>query len=228
MPKASKCTLGQGRKLADAKTWAVSKAKVCSHGFQGGTRTNSWRPFTLMAFTLTTMLFITLLLLALVIYVLMESRRNGGILLAASIDEEYTIYTFICSYLPTLIVVLYTIAWGWIDLDVKRMEPYFQISRPGGSNAERSILTSYPQDYLPLVPFTAIRNRYAILTLLSKTILLSNNKALVCSLLQLNHDAHLLGYLSIPKLSVFSKLGRCTPSDAVSSLLAADALKRTA
>ena len=56
-------------------------------------------------------------------------------------------------------MVSYGIAWAALDLDVKRLEPYFQLSEPGGASASDSILLHYPFDFLALVPITAAKRR---------------------------------------------------------------------
>ncbi|KAL8801402.1 MAG: hypothetical protein Q9182_004466 [Xanthomendoza sp. 2 TL-2023] len=63
-------------------------------------------------------------------------------------------------YLPTIIAILYSILWSWIDLDTKRLEPFFQLSRPGGANAADSILLHYPFDFVAYAPIRALRRRH--------------------------------------------------------------------
>ena len=77
----------------------------------------------------------------------------------SSLSNAYPAYLLAYLYLPTIVSVLYGMAWAWVDLDVKRLEPYFQLSQSDGALAEDSILTSYPQDYLPLIPLKAIKPR---------------------------------------------------------------------
>ena len=59
-------------------------------------------------------------------------------------------------------IVLYGIGWAAVDLDVKRLEPYYQLSKPGGASASNSILLHYPFDFLALVPVTAAKRRFVI------------------------------------------------------------------
>lgn len=47
-------------------------------------------------------------------------------------DGFSPVETFSYSCLPTLITVFYSILWSWVDLDAERLEPYFQMSKPGG------------------------------------------------------------------------------------------------
>ena len=61
-----------------------------------------------------------------------------------------------------MVIVLYGIGWAAVDLDVKRLEPYFQLSKPGGAPASDSILLRYPFDFLALVPIAAAKRRFVI------------------------------------------------------------------
>lgn len=46
-----------------------------------------------------------------------------------------------------------------MDLDVKRLEPWFQLSNPKGATAHDSLLLKYPFDFLPFIPLTAFRRK---------------------------------------------------------------------
>ena len=50
--------------------------------------------------------------------------------------------------------------WSWIDLDVKRLEAFFLLSKPEGSSGKDSILLSYPVDFLAFVPIKAAKLRH--------------------------------------------------------------------
>lgn len=50
--------------------------------------------------------------------------------------------------------------WNWIDLDIKRLEPYYQLCSPHGALAEDSLLLQYPFDFIILVPFEAARRKH--------------------------------------------------------------------
>ncbi|KAI9779104.1 MAG: hypothetical protein M1835_004766 [Candelina submexicana] len=56
--------------------------------------------------------------------------------------------------------------WSWIDLDAKRLEPYFQLSKPEGASASDSILLHYPFDFIAFVPLKAARRRQVISVML--------------------------------------------------------------
>ena len=61
-----------------------------------------------------------------------------------------------------MVIVLYEIGWVAVDLDVKRLEPYFQLLKPGGVSTSDSILLHYPFDFLALVPITAAKRKFVI------------------------------------------------------------------
>jgi hypothetical protein len=82
---------------------------------------------------------------------------NGPLVFAPTIDDIPASSSFAYLFFPTVVAVIYGMVWSWVDLDVKRLEPYFQLSKAGGAAAEESILLSYPFDFLALVPIKAGR-----------------------------------------------------------------------
>lgn len=67
-------------------------------------------------------------------------------------------------YVPTIVAVLYSLIWSWIDLDAKRMQPWFELSKEEGVTAEMSLFLDYPYDFVATVPFKAAKKRYGLLT----------------------------------------------------------------
>jgi hypothetical protein len=78
---------------------------------------------------------------------------------APKINDLPLSQTFQFLYLPTVIAVMFSIYWAWIDLEIKRMEPYYQLSKENGALGKDSLLLHYPFDFLPFVPFKACRDR---------------------------------------------------------------------
>lgn len=94
--------------------------------------------------------------LAIVLGILQWQNTRHGALFFASTANGFTILEdFLYRYLPTLVVVLYAMAWSWIDLDVMRLES----AQSGGASADSSLLLQHPADFLPLVPFKAAELR---------------------------------------------------------------------
>jgi len=122
--------------------------------------TRSWKPVTLRTPFLVAIVAITCSLIAGIEWLLLKSKRDHGILLAPDINDLPLRRSFCYLYLPTIISVLYGFLWTWIDLDVKRIEPYFQLSKPGGAVAEDSVLLHYPFDFIATVPFKAFKRKH--------------------------------------------------------------------
>lgn len=65
-------------------------------------------------------------------------------------------------YVPQILAVVYSLTWNWVDLDVKRMQPWFELSKPEGAKAINSLFLDYPYDFIALVPFKAAKERYEL------------------------------------------------------------------
>lgn len=92
----------------------------------------------------------------------MKSEREGGVLFAPKINGLPFRQQFLYLYFPTVIAVIFSIYWAWIDLETKRMEPYYQLSKDTGALGKDSLLLHYPFDFVPLVPIKAMRDRYVM------------------------------------------------------------------
>ncbi|KAF3927683.1 hypothetical protein ABW21_db0203401 [Orbilia brochopaga] len=64
---------------------------------------------------------------------------------------------FVSQYMGTVASVIFGILLSLVDLDAKRLEPWFQLSKPDGATAKNSILLCYPFDFLAFVPFKAAK-----------------------------------------------------------------------
>ena len=133
--------------------------QVSTHHSLGLTHQREWKPFTLKFPYLASVTIIFLALAATLEYLSRRSSRNGGLVFAEVNEVFTTLQSFSILYLPTIIAVGVSILWSWVDLDTKRLEPYFQLSQPKGALAEHSLLLRYPMEYLPLVPLKAARLR---------------------------------------------------------------------
>jgi hypothetical protein len=91
---------------------------------------------------------------------LIQSNHDNGLIFDPDVNALPTTRTFQYLNLPTIIAVLYGLLWAWIDLDVRRLEPYYQLSKNGGSSGLESILLHYPVDFLAAVPLKAVKLRH--------------------------------------------------------------------
>jgi hypothetical protein len=106
------------------------------------------------------MISVTILLMTVLVVFQIQSTRNDGIFFANSIDDMPARYIFIENYLPTIVSVLYSLAWSWIDLDVKRLEPWYRLSSEAGAIGADSVLLDYPTEFLPFVPLKSLKRKY--------------------------------------------------------------------
>lgn len=88
-----------------------------------------------------------------------KSTRDGGILFTESIDDLPASYIFLQNYLPTIVAVLFTTVWNWIDLDVKRLEPWYRLSQESGAVGSDSVLLDYPAEFLAFVPLRSLKRK---------------------------------------------------------------------
>jgi hypothetical protein len=98
-------------------------------------------------------------MIAVLEYYLFTSRKAGGVIFAEHVDDLPLSQSFVYLYLPTVLAVLFSILWVWIDIDAKRYQPYHLLSREDGALGRESLLMTYSSDFLPFVPFYALRNR---------------------------------------------------------------------
>ena len=109
---------------------------------------------------LAAIIIFSLLLLGLLEYLSCLDAKRGGLSFADDNGRFTILQSFSYRYLGTLISVCFGMFYAWVDLDVKRLEPFFQLSKPNGALAEQSILLHWPVEFLALVPFKAAKIRY--------------------------------------------------------------------
>lgn len=123
-----------------------------------------WKPVTMKFSFLALLFLVTVAIIAALEYLHYVSKgfNAGGVAFASSPDVVTSTTTFLYLYLPTLLAVLYAMVWSWVNLDFKRLEPWFRLSTPDGATAEDSILLHYPFDFGPFVPFKSAHRGYVI------------------------------------------------------------------
>jgi hypothetical protein len=88
-----------------------------------------------------------------------RSQRNGGLALSSSADDISVLTTFSYLYLPTLVAVLYSLSWAFIEVDAKRLQPFLELSREGGVLGRDSLFLEYPFEFVVWIPFKAFHRR---------------------------------------------------------------------
>ncbi|KAM0347979.1 hypothetical protein ACHAPU_004482 [Fusarium lateritium] len=123
-------------------------------------KTKGWKPTSLSSPILLAVVALTILLAVAVETIAQRSASQGGLALSPSLDDMPNYAKFSYLYVPTIIAVLYSMIWSWIDLDVKRMQPWFELSKAEGAAAKDSIFLDYQYDFVALVPFKAAKRKH--------------------------------------------------------------------
>ena len=126
-------------------------------GLNDQNRNKPWKPFTLRAPTIIASLLTTVALITLIEYINKISIEEKALFFADEAGNFPVGVVFCYRYLPQMIVVVLGVGWAAVDLDVKRLEPYFQLSKPEGAAASNSIFLHYPFDFIAFVPINAAR-----------------------------------------------------------------------
>lgn len=103
---------------------------------------------------------ISIVLAGVIEYLAQTSQKQGGLALSPSEDEIPQTVNIAYLYLPTTVAVLYSLLWTWIDLDVRRMQPWLELSRSDGARGDQSLLLNYPFEFLAFVPLTAWKQKH--------------------------------------------------------------------
>lgn len=67
---------------------------------------------------------------------------------------------FVVKFLPTILAVLYGVLWQMTDLEVRRLEAYYQLSKKGGATAAETLNVDYITNISFLRPLYAYRLRH--------------------------------------------------------------------
>ena len=86
-------------------------------------------------------------------------KENSAILEFDEVSKVPLFTFFAWHYLPTLIFVAYGVLWSIMDFDIKRLEPYYQLSQPRGSTAAASLNLDHLTAWSYFIPFTAMKLR---------------------------------------------------------------------
>ncbi|KAJ4350216.1 uncharacterized protein N0V89_008837 [Didymosphaeria variabile] len=145
----------------------------------------SWRPFSMGWPYLTFLVIIALALAGLQEYLCQISQKasehdpdddhDGGLIKFRSAKDLTVLQYFTWKYAPVLFFVIYGILWQIVDYEVKRLEPYYQLSKKNGSSAGESLNMDYLTFMSWLVPLRALRHKqYAVIYVSISTLIASS------------------------------------------------------
>lgn len=104
-----------------------------------------------------------------------DENHKGGLIGFKSAKELTIGEYFIWKYAPVLFLVIYGIFWQMVDYEVKRLEPYYQLSKKNGSTAGESLNMDYLTFMSWLVPLRALRHKqYAVIYVSISTLIASS------------------------------------------------------
>lgn len=120
---------------------------------------NAWRPSAL-GYAILGSFAATSLLLTVALELLWRRQvTSGGLFFASSVKDFTAWQNILALYLPIVLITIYGIVWTWIEITVKRLEPFFQLSKPDGAPARDTLTLDYPTDFMAWLPFKALRLR---------------------------------------------------------------------
>lgn len=117
--------------------------------------TANWKPFTMRWPYLTFLILVSAALGACQEYLYQQSLKEGGILQFKDPAQMLLGDFFTSKYLGAIVTVAYGVLWQLTDVEVKRLEPYYQLGKDEGALAAYSISIDYTTLFDFLRPFTA-------------------------------------------------------------------------
>ncbi|KAI7975876.1 hypothetical protein EIK77_005626 [Talaromyces pinophilus] len=124
----------------------------------------NWKPFSMTAPYLLMLIIVSLGLAGVQEYLYQQSKslesRGKGLIQFNDVAEIPTAQFFAWKYLPTMVMVTYGVLWQIMEYNVKRLEPYYQLSQPTGNIASKSLNLDYTTLFSYFVPYKAVRNRH--------------------------------------------------------------------
>ena len=123
----------------------------------------NWKPFSMRWPYLIFLISLSIALAAME-EVLFQRYNDGNPVLRFKTPEEVDpgIY-FTIKFAPTIIAVVYGVLWQFTDFEVRRLEAYYQMSKPDGALAAESINVDYVTSFSFLRPFRALKvGHYAV------------------------------------------------------------------
>ncbi|KIW10529.1 hypothetical protein PV08_11493 [Exophiala spinifera] len=128
----------------------------------------NWKPFSMSSIYILVLMALALGLAGLQEYLCQRSikrtKENSGLLAFNHVAEISTWDFFAWKYLPTMVCIVYAVLFSIMDFDIRRLEPFYQLSRPGGALASASLNLDHLTMFQYFVPFKAFRlKQYAVL-----------------------------------------------------------------
>ncbi|KAH7045191.1 hypothetical protein B0J12DRAFT_577150 [Macrophomina phaseolina] len=155
------------RSVIDRVSTAPNGQSETSYYFPPDPDMPSWKPISMRWWYITVLIVIALGLAGMQESLCQISIRKGkddGLLKFKTPQEVSMTAYFTWKYAPTIVLLSYGILWQISDFEVKRLEPYYQLSRPTGATAAESLNIDYLTFLSYLIPLRAARHgQWAVL-----------------------------------------------------------------
>lgn len=123
----------------------------------------NWKPFSMRMYYIISLTVLALALAAVEEMLcqksLQKQRQNGGLVAFNDVLNVSTIAFFSWKYLPTMVTIIYAVLFSIMDFDIRRLEPYYQLSQPSGAQAAASLNLDHLTMFQYFVPFKAFHLR---------------------------------------------------------------------
>lgn len=119
-----------------------------------------WRPAVLSRRSFLASVALTVCML-LGLAVLQITDKHQGYLTELTSDGRRSHLQNLCvHYLPISLIVMYSLWIDSIDLDCRRLEPFYLLSRKGWTSAKQSLLLRYDVDFAGTIAYQSLRARH--------------------------------------------------------------------
>lgn len=131
-----------------------------------------WKPFS-MRWPYLTMLILLSVTLAGLTEALYQSSAKTPLVSFNTPQQIKPGTYFVIKFLPTIVAVIYGVLWQMTDLEVRRLEAYYQLSKEKGATAAETLNVDYITSLSFLRPLHAYRLRHYAVTVSSIASLLA-------------------------------------------------------
>ncbi|KAI5462427.1 hypothetical protein BGZ63DRAFT_383791 [Mariannaea sp. PMI_226] len=172
----------------------------------------NWKPFS-MQWPYLTFLVLLSLVMGVIQELLFQKFKHNPVVRFKSPDDISPAVYFMVKFLPTLCAVTFGVFWQFTDFEVRRLEAYYQLSKPDGALASKSINVDYVTSIGIFRPIHALRlGHYAVfLSSIASTLAISLVPTFAAASVVMKPNraerlAHPGGYKEIYIAAVWSRL----------------------
>lgn len=123
-----------------------------------------WKPFSMRWPYLVSMILLSILLAVFTELLYRHSAKNGLVTFTRPSDIAGIKY-FAIKFMPTIMAVTYGVLWQMTEFEVKRLEPFYQLSKEQGATAAESLNVDYITSVIFLRPFRSLQRRHYAVTI---------------------------------------------------------------